>query len=149
MVAQGYGRIVNTVSEAALDTRFAGGVAYGAAKGAVWAATIAMAHEAAGSGVTVNAISPGARTRMNDFMFDATPTTLDLRPEHVAAVVGWLVSEEASDVNGVVVHAAAGAVREYAMTRSGDTALVARVTAAIGGPPWAAAPALAGSDRDR
>ena len=36
----GYGRIVNTVSEVALDARFAGGLGYGAAKAAVWSATL-------------------------------------------------------------------------------------------------------------
>lgn len=127
MLAQAHGRIVNTVSEAALDTRFTAGVAYGGAKGAVWAATIAMAAEVAGTGVTVNAVSPGARTRMNEAMLEAAGTALALGPEHVARLVGRLVADDAGDINGAVVHAAGGALREYQLTRSGDTPLVARL----------------------
>jgi NAD(P)-dependent dehydrogenase (short-subunit alcohol dehydrogenase family) len=65
MRTQGYGRIVNTVSEVALDARFNGGLGYGAAKAAVWSATLHAAHEGAGAGITANAVSPGecARTR--------------------------------------------------------------------------------------
>ncbi len=44
MRAQGYGRIVNTVSEVALDARFDGGLGYGAAKAAVWSATLHAAR---------------------------------------------------------------------------------------------------------
>jgi NAD(P)-dependent dehydrogenase (short-subunit alcohol dehydrogenase family) len=127
MLAQGHGRIVNTVSEAALDTRFTAGVAYGGAKGAVWAATIAMAAEVAGTGVTVNAVSPGARTRMNEAMLVAAGTAAALGPEHVARLVAQLVADDAGDINGAVVHAAGGALREYRVARSGDTPLVARL----------------------
>ncbi|MDO8390390.1 MAG: SDR family NAD(P)-dependent oxidoreductase [Actinomycetota bacterium] len=130
MLAQSHGRIVNTVSEAALDTRFTAGVAYGGAKGAVWAATIAMAAEVAGTGVTVNAISPGARTRMNEAMLAAAGTAAALGPEHIARVVALLVADDAGDINGAVVHAAGGAIREYQVARSGDTALVARLLGA-------------------
>ena len=127
MLAQGHGRIVNTVSEAALDTRFTAGVAYGGAKGAVWAATIAMAAEVTGTGVTVNAVSPGARTRMNEAMLQAAGTADALGPEHIARLVGLLVADDAGDINGAVVHAAGGALREYKVSRSGDTPLVARL----------------------
>jgi NAD(P)-dependent dehydrogenase (short-subunit alcohol dehydrogenase family) len=137
MRAQGYGRIVNTVSEVALDARFAGGLGYGAAKAAVWSATLHAAHEAAGSGITVNAISPGARTRMSGPALDAgfrdgASDELDLRPEHVARVVAYLASEDAGDITGRVVHAAGGAVREYATTRTGRSDLVHRLGRALG-----------------
>ena len=118
MLQQGHGRIINTVSEAALDTRFAGSVGYAAAKGAIWGATLSLAAQLEGSGVTANAISPGARTRLNEEMFANAPTNLDLDPFHVARVVAWLVSDDAADVNGKVLHAAAGAVREYSTARS-------------------------------
>jgi len=127
MLAQGHGRIINTVSEAALDTRFSAGVAYGGAKGAVWAVTIAMAAEVAGTGVTVNAISPGARTRMNEDMLAVAGSGLDLDPMHVARLAGLLVDEDAGDINGAVVHAAGGALREYRVTRHADTSLVTRL----------------------
>ena len=71
MRAQGYGRIVNTVSEVALDPRFDGGLGYSAAKAAVWSATLHAARHSADTGITVNAISPGARTRMSAPALDA------------------------------------------------------------------------------
>ena len=129
--AQGYGRIVNTVSEAALDNRFPGGIAYGGAKAAVWAATLAMARQLEGSGVTVNGLSPGARTRMNEAMFEARPPTLDLDPDHVAKVVAVLVGEEAGHLNGRVIHAAAGAVREYRVERTAESEAVAWLAEAV------------------
>lgn len=63
LVAAGYGRIVNTTSEAAL-----GGIteltAYGAAKGAVWGLTRNLATEGAAHGILANAIAPRAHSRM-------------------------------------------------------------------------------------
>jgi NAD(P)-dependent dehydrogenase (short-subunit alcohol dehydrogenase family) len=129
--AQGYGRIVNTVSEAAFDSRFPGGIAYGGAKAAVWAATLAMARQLEGSGVTVNGLSPGARTRMNEAMFEGRPPTLDLDPDHVAKVVAVLVGEEAGHLNGRVIHAAAGAVREYRVERTAESGAVAWLAEAV------------------
>jgi NAD(P)-dependent dehydrogenase (short-subunit alcohol dehydrogenase family) len=131
--AGGYGRIVNTVSEAALDTRFPGGIAYGGAKAAVWAATLAMARQLEGTNVTVNGLSPGARTRMNDALFAERPTPLDLDPDHVAKVVAVLVGEAAGHVNGRVIHAAAGAVREYQVGRTSSSPAAAWIAEAIDG----------------
>lgn len=135
MATRRWGRIVNTVSEVALDARLAGSLGYGAAKAALWSATLAAARHGAPLGITVNAISPGARTRMSEQVLDAgfrgQPADLDLSPDHVARVVAWLVSDEAADVTGRVVHAAAGAVREYTTTRTSDSELVRRIMAAI------------------
>jgi NAD(P)-dependent dehydrogenase (short-subunit alcohol dehydrogenase family) len=135
MQANGYGRIVNTVSEVALDARFAGPLAYGVAKAALWSATLSVAAEAP-PGITVNAISPGARTRMNAAVLDTgfrggASDELDLAPEHVAAVVAYLASPAAGDITGRVIHAAGGALREYETRRSADTALVRRLRAAL------------------
>lgn len=137
MRAQGYGRIVNTVSEVALDARFDGGLGYGAAKAAVWSGTLHAAYVGADAGITVNAISPGARTRISERALDAgfregASDALDLAPEHVAQVVVYLASEEAGDITGRIVHAAGGAVREYTTTRTGRSDLVARLEAVLG-----------------
>ena len=137
LVARGGGRIVNTVSEVAFDARRSGGgIGYGAAKAALWSLTLTLAEAGREHGITVNAVSPGAFTRMNEATFRATPPPpdLDLDPVHVARVVAWLVSDDAVDVTGRVVHAAGGHHREYTTRRDADTELVARIDAALAGP---------------
>lgn len=136
MRAQGFGRIVNTVSEVALDTRrMSGGFGYGAAKAALWSFTLAAAKWLEGTGVTVNAVSPGARTRMSAGLLDGeaggSVQALDLRPEHVARLVAFLASERAGGINGRILHAAAGVVREYVTSRTADTELVRRLEGEI------------------
>ncbi|HVV30737.1 MAG TPA: SDR family NAD(P)-dependent oxidoreductase [Mycobacteriales bacterium] len=136
MRRRGWGRVVNTVSEVAVDVRSAGALAYGAAKAAVWSATLAAAHEGAADGITVNAISPGARTRMNADLLDegfrgGASAQLDLNPMHVARLVAYLASDEASDITGQVLHVAAGAVREYRTIRTSRSPLVERLTRAL------------------
>ena len=135
MKAQGRGRIINTVSEVALDSKFpGGGVAYGAAKAAVWSMTLSLAREGAAHGITVNALSPGAFTRMNQALFAAAGApALDLDPVHVARVAVWLASDAAADVTGRIIHAAAGEHREYLTGRRRDTELVGRIDAGVRG----------------
>lgn len=142
MLENGWGRIVNTVSEAALTAAPGGGVAYGAAKAAVWSATLSLARDCEGTGVTVNGLSPGARTRMSAAAIDAgySSRALDLDPSHVARVVAYLSSERAADINGRVVHVAGVHIREYSnVRRSRDTELVARLERELGSgasPQW-------------
>ena len=139
MKTRGWGRIVNTVSEVALDTRMPGSLGYGAAKAAVWSATITAARAGAPMGITVNAISPGARTRMNEDLLDAGALgdrggdrpPADLSPQHVADVVAYLASDDAADITGRIIHAAGGAIREYSTTRTAKTELVDRLSAAL------------------
>ncbi|HEX9506089.1 MAG TPA: hypothetical protein VGA62_08795, partial [Acidimicrobiia bacterium] len=61
----------------------------------------------------------------------APPPGLDLDPVHVARVVAWLVSDDAADVTGRIVHAAGGHHREYLTARHRETDLVARLDAAL------------------
>ena len=49
MRARQWGRIINTVSEVALDARVAGALGYGAAKAALWSATLTAARAGAAS----------------------------------------------------------------------------------------------------
>lgn len=140
MRPRGWGRIINTVSEVALDPRFATtGLAYGAAKASIWSATLSAARACEGTGITVNAISPGALTRMNADLLETgyhgQSRSLDLDPAHVARVAAWLASDDAGDVSGRIIHAAAGAVREYETRRSGGTDLAVRIAAALSGAP--------------
>jgi NAD(P)-dependent dehydrogenase (short-subunit alcohol dehydrogenase family) len=136
MRTNGYGRIVNTVSEVALDVHFAGPLGYGLAKAALWSATLSAAEEGRPYGITVNAISPGARTRMNAAALDhgfrgGASAALDLAPEHVAAPVAYLATPAAGDITGRVFHVAAGEVREYETRRHAGNELADRIARAV------------------
>jgi NAD(P)-dependent dehydrogenase (short-subunit alcohol dehydrogenase family) len=99
-----YGRIVNTTSESGLLGQ-PGQVNYGAAKGGIATMTVTMARELERLGITVNAISPRARTRMTVGVTgeQAPADGFDERhPGNVSPVVVWLASELAHDVTGQV-----------------------------------------------
>ncbi|HUJ64078.1 MAG TPA: SDR family NAD(P)-dependent oxidoreductase [Acidimicrobiales bacterium] len=137
MQGRGWGRIINTVSEVALDARFAGSLGYGAAKAALWSATLTAAAAGASKGITVNGVSPGARTRMNEALIDTgfrdgRSRRLDLDPAHVAQAVAYLASDDAADINGRVIHVAGGQIREYTTSRTGESGLAQRITAVLG-----------------
>jgi NAD(P)-dependent dehydrogenase (short-subunit alcohol dehydrogenase family) len=98
------GRIINTASEAGLFGN-AGQANYGAAKAGIAAMTIILGRELERYGVTVNAISPRARTRMTEDLFGdmakAEEGKFDVfGPENVAPLVVFLASDEADDING-------------------------------------------------
>lgn len=123
MAAQGYGRIVNTTSNAG----FAGNetlVAYAAAKLGVAGLTKALAQETPDTGITVNAVAPMAVTRMNREVFfggadsQGSPDWRDdIRsgrvpmgpPEAVAPTVLWL-SHASTQINGEIFSASSGKV---------------------------------------
>jgi NAD(P)-dependent dehydrogenase (short-subunit alcohol dehydrogenase family) len=135
MQSQRFGRVINMVSEASLDERFVAGFGYAAAKAALWSLTLVASRET-GDGITVNAISPGARTRMNEQLLDAsfrggTSDGLDLDPMYVAAVAAFLASDEAVDITGRIIHAAGGVIREYTTRRTSQSDLVSRLEAAL------------------
>ncbi|MBB3042683.1 SDR family NAD(P)-dependent oxidoreductase [Nocardioides soli] len=91
MVEQGYGRIVNTTSAAGIFGNF-GQTNYAAAKAGIWGATKTLALEGARHGIQVNAIEPGARTRMTEDLLGDLADQLD--PVLVAPLVAWLAAEE-------------------------------------------------------
>src|SRR6202167_1968546 len=98
------GRIINTASEAGLFGN-AGQANYGAAKAGIAAMTIVLGRELERYGVTVNAISPRARTRMTEDLFGDMAKAEEGKfdafgPENVAPLVAFLASDEAADVNG-------------------------------------------------
>jgi 3-oxoacyl-[acyl-carrier protein] reductase len=111
MLREKWGRIVNVSSAVALHGN-AGQTVYGASKTALLGLTKSLAREIATKGVTVNAICPGlVDTEMTSHLDDRarayyveqTPLGRTAHLEEVSAVVRFLMSEEASYVNGAVI----------------------------------------------
>ena len=109
MLRNRYGRIVNLVSVSGVKGT-AGQTNYSAAKGAIVAATKALAQEVAKRKITVNAVAPG---------FIKSDMTMDLdekelkkmipvnrfgEAKEVADLVSFLVSEKASYITGEIIN---------------------------------------------
>jgi 3-oxoacyl-[acyl-carrier protein] reductase len=116
MLRTRWGRIINMSSVASL-TGNRGQVNYAAAKGALNSATKALSLEVAARGVTVNAIAPGIiASPMADGAFDKAmidqlvPVKRAGRPEEVAALAGFLASEEAAYITGQIISINGGMV---------------------------------------
>jgi NAD(P)-dependent dehydrogenase (short-subunit alcohol dehydrogenase family) len=98
------GRIVNTTSVSGL-LGARGQANYGAAKAGVAALTQILALEMRRTGVTVNAISPAARTRMteNTVRLPAPDASGDpLSPDNIAPLVVYLLGDAAAKITGQV-----------------------------------------------
>ena len=120
MKTVGYGRIINTSSGSGLFGSF-GQTAYSAAKAAIYGFTRTLGIEGSRYGVHVNAIAPGALTRMTgDVLGDdgamAEMTGLSgedlvyqMGPHQVAPAVVYLAHESCS-LNGETLSASGGRV---------------------------------------
>ncbi|HSW59100.1 MAG TPA: SDR family NAD(P)-dependent oxidoreductase [Dehalococcoidales bacterium] len=97
MKKQGYGRIINTASHTGLGWK--GFAPYSAAKEGIIGFTRTVARDVAEFGVTCNAIRPVAAWRGTK---ENIPRVAVNRPEDVAALVVYLASEEAGDINGCI-----------------------------------------------
>ena len=109
------GAVVNTTSTSGLLGN-QGQSNYGAAKAGVAAFTVICALELARYGVRVNAIAPGARTKMTEGAFGQLDFAGDfdpLDPANVAPVVVWLLSDAAAEVSGQVLGITGGLVELY------------------------------------
>ncbi|HEU4965741.1 MAG TPA: 3-oxoacyl-ACP reductase FabG [Bacilli bacterium] len=118
MIRNGFGRIINISSIWGI----AGGsceVAYSASKGGLLSFTKALAKEIGPSGITVNAVAPGAV--QTDMIAHLSPEDLALlaeetplgrlgTPEEIAAVVTFLASPAASFITGQVLSPNGGLV---------------------------------------
>ncbi|HET7525802.1 MAG TPA: 3-oxoacyl-ACP reductase FabG [Burkholderiaceae bacterium] len=109
MLRTRWGRIVSISSVAALIGN-RGQVNYAAAKAALHGATRALSLEVASRGVTVNAVAPGIiASPMAEAAFDAkqiaqlVPAGRAGTADEVAALVGFLASDEAGYITGQVI----------------------------------------------
>ena len=128
MVKQKTGRIINFSSPAWLGM---GASAYTASKGAVVSLTTSLAQQMALEGyqITCNSIVPLAETRMSprrgrenyERLFQAGLIGRQIYeescnppgPEHIPAVVLYLATDEATNINGQVIGASRGRVALY------------------------------------
>lgn len=103
------GRIINMASLSGLKG-MPGQTNYSAAKGALIGATKALAQETASRNVTVNAIAPGfiesnmTKDLPQEELKKLVPMNRFGRPEEVAALVGFLCSDEAGYITGEVIN---------------------------------------------
>ena len=102
------GRIINMSSLSGLKG-MVGQVNYSTAKAALIGATKALAQEVAPRNITVNAVAPGfIQTDMTkdlpqDELKKLVPVGRFGKPEEVAALVGFLVSDDAAYITGEVI----------------------------------------------
>jgi multifunctional beta-oxidation protein len=113
---QGTGGRIITFSSVSGLYGYGGQANYGAAKDGIAGFTRVVAKDLARFGVTANAISPGAQTRMTDSVpastrarrageFPPAPDgTLTSDPDDVAPMISWLASDEAAGVTGMIFH---------------------------------------------
>jgi len=109
-------RIINFTSVSGLHGA-PGQPNYAAAKMGIVGLTYSCARALARYGVTVNAISPGAATRMTDSMPDerrrARPGADEWSPDNVAPIVAYLASERSGWITGRVIHSSGYEVSLY------------------------------------
>lgn len=116
MRAANYGRIVNIASVAGKDGN-PNASAYSASKAGVMALTKSLGKELADTGIRVNCVTPAAvKTAIFDqmtpehiqFMLSKIPMGRFGTPEEVAALVGWLCTEDCSFSTGAVFDLSGG-----------------------------------------
>ena len=109
MLRNKYGRIVNMVSVSGVKGT-AGQTNYSAAKGAIVAATKALAQEVAKRNITVNAVAPGfIKTDMTSELDEKEllkliPVNRFGEAEEVADLVSFLISKKSSYITGEIIN---------------------------------------------
>jgi NAD(P)-dependent dehydrogenase (short-subunit alcohol dehydrogenase family) len=128
LTAAGYGRVVNTASEAML-----GGIpeltSYGAAKGAVFGLTRNLATEGGRHGIHVNALAPRAYTRMSASSSDALADMMAMpreamdqvnasMPPELCAPAAAFLAHESCLLNGEILQIGMGGVARLAVVHT-------------------------------
>lgn len=126
--SNGYGRIVNTVSEAVLGG-VSGLTSYASAKGAVYGLTRNLATEGLSEGIRVNAVAPRAYTRLSAdhcnnlaTLYGMPQEKIDqvnasMPPELCAPAMAYLAHEDCR-LNGEVLQVGMGGVARMAFVTS-------------------------------
>lgn len=116
MTELGWGRIIN-VSSILGYTGVYGGANYAASKAGVVGFTKSLAKELGAKGVTVNAIAPGVietdllmrmQEKYREKLREAVPSHRFGKPEDVASLVEFLISDKANYINGQTIHVNGG-----------------------------------------
>ena len=119
-------RIINTTSVSGIFGN-PGQTNYGAAKAGIAGFTVIAARELERYGITVNAISPGALTRLTENLNPdrEEPAEGEFNPgapDNIAPVAVWLASPESREVTGRVFVVSGGTVSVGEGWRRGPTA---------------------------
>lgn len=121
MKQRGYGRIVNVTSSSM--TGFANQAAYGASKGGLWSLTRSLASEGAGLGIKVNAVSPGAFTRLAvSSLEDDSPLLQNAKenlPAELSSPAVAFLAHESCPVTGECIDSVGGLVQRSFIGRTG------------------------------
>jgi 3-oxoacyl-[acyl-carrier protein] reductase len=112
MIANRYGRIINITSQAARTRTPVPGAHYAASKAAVAGYTRILAGEVAQFGINVNCIAPGrieskmteeVGADVNSELVKMIPLGRFGKPQDVAGVVEFLISDNASYLTGITI----------------------------------------------
>jgi 3-oxoacyl-[acyl-carrier protein] reductase len=111
-----WGRIIN-ISSVVASSGNAGQTNYAASKAAIEGFSRSLAREIGSRGITVNAVAPGfidtdmtraLNEKQTEAMLSQIPLARFGKPEEIAAVVGFLASENGGYISGETIHVNGG-----------------------------------------